>query len=128
MGADLILQWAPAPPTLTFDMMNELIRAVPGLSTEDLDHAVQSAHGLDVEEMYGGDEDEARKAIVSAIILLWEDNSRDRFHVPEGVLGGSPCFISGGTSWGDSFEGMSDIALVDAAGLLDRFKQREVIR
>jgi len=120
MGADLILGYAPAPRKLSQEILDRLLLEVQSLSEDDLEDAVETTYGSSVENIYEG-YGEARAAVREAVTSLFEDGDRYRHHMPNGIMGGSPCWVAGGTSWGDSFEALDEMNLVYGAGLLDRF-------
>lgn len=123
MGAELILSFAPAPVNLSEASKADCLRRALDLTDEDIEKAVENAFGATLEDIYNGDDlhAECRGAIEEAIEVLWADDNRYVFHMPDGVLGGKPCWVAGGTSWGDSFEQMDQLNLIYGAGLLDVF-------
>jgi hypothetical protein len=123
MGADLILAWAPAPVNLSEESKADCLRRVKVLTDDDLEDAVENAWGAEITDIYddGDPYGECREAIVEAIEVLWANDNRNLYHFPDGILGGKPCWVAGGTSWGDSFEEMDQLSLVYGAGLLDVF-------
>ena len=134
MGADLLLAWSPAPTELTDKTLRAAKNHVALMGPTALEIAYDDAFGMSVSDRHGvtGTDDEsipdykaARDEIGAAMDEVWVYANIARgeiLHLPDGINGGGPCFLAGGTSYGDSCEWVDRVCLIAASGALNRYE------
>jgi len=115
MGADMILVVANAPA-------KEVTRAdleakLSALTDEQVDNAIEWAHGAEFEDMQMGDEDRQAYAVRMLDEIL-DDEGHPLRYIGEYLIDGTWRWIAGGMSWGDTPEGYDGLLFLIETGVL----------